>query len=96
MRIKLAILENDQNYLKRIVSVFSTKYADKLEVYSFTDRELAFQTLDKSRIDVFLSGEVFDIDTDLIPKYCGFSYLVNSPGVESCRNQRADMQISES
>ena len=30
MRIKLAILENDQNYLKRIVSVFSTKYADKL------------------------------------------------------------------
>lgn len=89
MRIKLAILENDQNYLKRIVSVFSTKYADKLEVYSFTDRELAFQTLDKSRIDVFLSGEVFDIDTDLIPKYCGFSYLVNSPGVESCRNQRA-------
>lgn len=56
MRIKLAILENDQNYLKRIVSVFSTKYADKLEVYSFTDRELAFQTLDKSRIDVFLSG----------------------------------------
>ena len=41
MRIKLAILERDQSYLSRIVSVFNTKYADKFEIYSFTDRDIA-------------------------------------------------------
>ena len=39
MKIKLAILESDVSYLKRIVSVFNTKFADKLEIYSFTDKE---------------------------------------------------------
>ena len=33
MKVRLAILEKDRNYLNRIVSVFSTKYADRLEVY---------------------------------------------------------------
>lgn len=31
MKIKLALLDNDQNYLNRIVSVFNIRYADKLE-----------------------------------------------------------------
>ena len=37
MKIKLAILEKDQCYLQRIVTVFSTKYSDNFEIYSFTD-----------------------------------------------------------
>lgn len=37
MKIKLAILDKDTAYLQRIVSVFNNKYADKLEIYSFTD-----------------------------------------------------------
>lgn len=39
MKIKLALLDNDQNYLNRIVSVFNIRYADKLEIYSFTKIE---------------------------------------------------------
>ena len=65
MRIKLALLDKDQNYLNRIVSVFNTKYSDKLEIYSFTNTENALATLDSARIDVLVASDVFEIDADL-------------------------------
>ena len=57
MKIKLAILEKDVSYLNRIVAAFSTKYADKFEIYSFTDQEVALATLDSARIDVFIASD---------------------------------------
>ena len=36
MKIKLALLDNDANYLNRLVVAFNTKYSDKFEIYSFT------------------------------------------------------------
>ena len=89
MKIKLALLEEDQNYLSRIVSVFGIRYADKLEVYSFTEQEIAMSALEKNRIDIFISSEVFDIDMSRIPKRCGFAYFVDSPDVGSINEQMA-------
>lgn len=89
MRIKLAILEKDQSYLNRIVSVFNAKYADKFEIYSFTDEEIALSTLDSKRIDVFVVNECFEIDMDAIPKRCGFAYFVDSADVDMINEQRA-------
>lgn len=43
MKIKLAIIEKDKNYLNRIISVFNTKYSDKFEIYSFTEIEVYVQ-----------------------------------------------------
>ena len=51
MKIKVAILESDIGYLNRIVSVFSTKYSDKLELYSFTEQDFAFASVEKSKIN---------------------------------------------
>lgn len=89
MKIKLAILEKDAGYLQRIVSVFGTKYADKIEIYSFTDLNLAMQTLSASRIDVFVANDSFDINFDLIPKRCGFAYFVDSADIDTQNGQRA-------
>ena len=89
MRIKLAILERDQSYLNRIVSVFSTKYSDKFEIYSFTNPEVALSTLDNAKIDVLVANDAFDIDVSKLPKRCGFAYLVDSMDVETVNNQRA-------
>ena len=68
MKIKLAILERDQSYLNRIVSVFSTKYSDKFEIYSFTNPEVALSTLDSAKIDVLVANDAFDIDVSKLPK----------------------------
>lgn len=89
MRIKLAILEKDQAYLNRIVTAFNTKYADKFEIYSFTDEQMALSALDSSRIDVFVASEAFDIDVDAIPKRCGFAYFVDSADIDTLKEQRA-------
>ncbi len=89
MKIKLAILDEDNNYLSRIMSVFSGKYDDKLEVYSFTDKEVALKTLESSKIDVFIADEVFDIEVENLPKRCGFAYLVDSVEIDLLRGQKA-------
>lgn len=89
MKIKLAILEKDQNCLNKIVTAFSTKYAKKLEIYSFTDLSIALPVLNSSRIDVFVASDEFDIDTDCIPEKCGFAYLVDSFDVDNINNQPA-------
>lgn len=89
MRIKLAILEKDANYLKRIVSVFNTKYSDKLEIYSFTDYEVALGELQNSKIDIFIVSDTFEVDVKRLPKRCGFAYFVDSHNVETIREQMA-------
>lgn len=98
MKIKLAILDKDQNYLNGMVSTFGVRYADKLEIYSFTNAEAAISSLDSARIDVFLVDQSFDINPKLLPKRCGFAYFVDSVDIETindrpaiCRFQKADL-----
>ena len=89
MRIKLAILERDQSYLNRIVTAFSTKYADKFEIYSFTDKDMAISTLGTARIDVLVASDAFDIDVASLPARCGFAYFVDSADIDHVNEQRA-------
>ena len=89
MKIKLAILEKDQSYLSRIVSVFGTKYADKFQIYSFTDMEVAFATIETAKIEVMVASDAFEIDVNKLPKRCGFAYFVDSADVETLNGQRA-------
>ncbi|SHO52818.1 P-loop NTPase family protein [Anaerocolumna xylanovorans] len=102
MKIKLAILEKDPNYLNRIVTVFNNKYADKLEIYSFTDQDIAMKQLEAANIDVLAASENFRIDTEKLPKRCGFAYLVESSSIETlydsgtiCKFQKADLIYKE-
>lgn len=89
MKIKLALLEQDKNYLNKIVSVFSSKYADKFEIYSFSELPIALKELEASHLEVFIADSAFEIDVSAIPKRCGFAYFVNSSDIETVREQRA-------
>lgn len=89
MKIKLAILEKDVSYLNRIVSVFSTKYADKFEIYSFTDPSVALASLDDAKIDVLVANDAFEINVAELPKRCGFAYFVDSADIDTENDQRA-------
>lgn len=97
MRIRLAILEKDAVYLSRLESAFNVKYADKLEIYSFTDRDIALRSLQEKRMDVFLANETFDIEETEIPLSCGFAYLAETADIETikgavalCKFQKAE------
>lgn len=98
MKIKLAILESDVDFLKNYSIALSSRFSDKLEVYTFSNLENAMSALADSRIDVFLAGDNFEIDTSNIPEECGFAYLVDSNDIKSfksehtvCRFQKIDL-----
>lgn len=89
MKIKLAMLEEDSTYLRRVVPMFNSKYAEELEIYSFTDVDAAMACLEEKKIDVFLASDRFKIEYHLIPKRCGFAYLVESLDINMVDNHKA-------
>lgn len=88
MRVKLAILERDIGYLNRLMASFAAKYADKLQIYSFTNYENAISTVISERVEVFLANDSFDIEFDKIPDRCSFAYFVDAPDIEMLNDQR--------
>lgn len=89
MKIKLAMLESDASYLRRVVPMFNSKYAEELEIYSFTEVDAAMACLEEKKIDVFLANNSFRIDFSQLPKRCGFAYLVESMGINTIDNRKA-------
>lgn len=88
MKIKLAMLSEDMNYLKRVSANFNNKFNDKLEIYLFSSAQGAIDELLTKKMDVFLADSNFEIEDQLIPKKCGFAYLVDSQDIETVRGQR--------
>lgn len=82
MKIKLVLLEKDLNYLKRVVSAFETKYFDKLEIYSFSNKEKALAKLAEERIDIMLASDLLGISAADIPKRTSLAYLVDAGGID--------------
>ena len=89
MKIKIALLEKDKSYLSRITAVFGTKYADKFEIYSFTDQDVAMENLDRAKVDVLIASEGFNIDKAKLPTRCGLAYLVDSADIDMVNDERA-------
>lgn len=97
MKIKLALLDNDTQYLNRLVTVFNDKYADKLETYSFTGLSYALKAVADAKINILAADESFDIDLEELPKSCGLAYLTGDTVIETvkdkpaiCKYQKAD------
>ncbi len=102
MKIRIAILEQDKNYLQRLLAAFETKYEDKIEMYSFTDEQLAMEAVENTKINVFLASDKFSINKKSIPDKCGFAYLTDTMDVELedgtktiCKFQKIDMIYKE-
>lgn len=91
MKIKVAILDGDQNYVKRITNTFQNMFAGEIEIYSFLSKETAIQTISsgKIKIDLLLAEENFVIDVNKIPKNCAFAYFVESQQIDTLRGQKA-------
>lgn len=89
MKIKVAMLDRDIHYLNRIVAVLGTKFADKLEISSFTKPEVAFDEIESRHIDVLIAADCFDIECEKLPKQCGFAYFVENHDIETVKGEQA-------
>ncbi|MBQ7145910.1 MAG: AAA family ATPase [Lachnospiraceae bacterium] len=75
MIIKLAILDSDKEYLKKLVEKLSMDYADGLEVRSFSEQEDAYRMMESWNASVLLAAEQFEVDADRLPAKCTLVYL---------------------
>ncbi len=98
MKIKLAILDGDRNYLEKMRAAFVRRYSDEIEFYLFTAKNAALDALYTSRIDVFLFNKNVDVSPEQIPGGCLYAYLSDFSGIEShngrpviCKFQRMDL-----
>ena len=89
VKIKLVILDADRDYRERLADAFHKHYSDEIELYSFSDKEAALNTIDSTRVDLLLANEAFDIDVDAIPKRCAFAYFTDSSNIYEFNEQRA-------
>lgn len=89
MKVKLALLDQDRNYLERLTANLQIKYGDKLELYAFTDISVAMGVLVEKSIDVFMASPYCQIPFDRIPSRCGFAYLVETSDIEEVYGRRA-------
>lgn len=98
MKTKIAILDSNQNYVRRLLNSFQTMYCDKLELNVFSNEEQLYCDLKKIVFDVILVDEKLNIEKEMIPKGIGVAYLCESMSIEElrgfpaiCKYQRADL-----
>ena len=90
-----AILDKDENYKNRILSVFQVKYAEKIELYIFSKTDQLRVALEQKKLDMVLVDE--EIEIDEFPEETVFVYLSKTIGVEElndhpviCKFQKID------
>lgn len=89
MKIKLGILEQDINYLKRISTALNNKYSDKIEVYMYTKKELAIQEVSEKALDILLVSEEMDITEYSLAEKCTLAYLTEKSDVQTIGEYKA-------
>lgn len=88
MKIKLALLDKDKNYLERLSTVFLNKYPDRIEFYSFSDSKVALQCVQSGKVEVFLANEQFEVNVADIPENTCFAYIAENAETEEIHGQR--------
>ena len=89
MKIKLALLDSDQNYLNRIVNGVQhqvRRQAGDILLHQAGERHGGAGA---SRIDVLVASDTFVVESSALPKRCQLAYFVESADVDSVNDQRA-------
>lgn len=76
-RIKVAILEFSENYLNRLVNALNNKYQNRMDIYSFTTKELLDEFMNREKLDAILIDEKIRKE-ELKLSGCPFAYLVDA------------------
>lgn len=87
MKIKVAILDRDENYKSRLLYHFQMKFADKVELYAFSTAGALENVLETTRVDVVLVDEDITLSEKLKNSY-NIVYLCKILGIEEMNGQR--------
>lgn len=89
MRIKVAILDQDQNYQNRILVALRERFSKKLKVFPCANQEDILNCIETHDIKVFAINQMIDYDLDLIPEECAVVCLTELKTTEEVKNRPA-------
>lgn len=99
MNIKIALIDNDKNYIERFINAFGEFYP-QIEIYSFSNIDKAISSLQSKPVDVVLiSDGIYDMSKDRLKELSTRSVIVmvESKGISMiddcmavCKYQRVD------
>lgn len=101
MIVKLALLDTNRGYTRRLLDVCREKYADKLEIACFSSRELLKESMERESYDVLLVEEALDWGAEDTPAGTAFAWLTGENYSELdgtcaiCRYQRVSQLYRE-
>lgn len=89
MKIKLVVLCEQVDYLKRLSSGFDKSFTGRITQNFFSEPDKAKEYLKKERVDVFLCDEDVEFDISDIKRKFAFGYLVSTKGIEVYEGEKA-------
>ncbi len=81
MKIRLAIIDSDENYVRRLVSNFQLNYAERIEPYAFSDYEMFEGFCQNNIVHVILVSEKLSARDWAVPERAAFAWLVSDNAV---------------
>ena len=88
MKIKVFIVDQDQNYTSRALKTFKKYYAEKTDLSVFSDKNELFTALESGRADVVLADEKMKVDVTKIPE--GVSYGILTEKKDSSSGEKEE------
>lgn len=88
MKIKVAIIDSNVEYLKKITKVIENNYADKLQLFCFSNIEIALEGIKSNKVDIVLVDIDTDIDFKELPNRCGYAYFTDSIDIKTYKDIR--------
>lgn len=97
MKIKVAILDFDIEFMHRLTKVFQQKYSDRINLSIFSNEDALYQNLDGNHVDLLLFEQSIKITNEKIPEGITVGYLSTMPDVDEidgmpviCKYQKAE------
>ncbi|MCI9632199.1 MAG: hypothetical protein HFH18_02970 [Ruminococcus sp.] len=98
MKIKVAVLDHDIEFMDRLAKIFQQKYADRISLSLFSNEDTLYEGLKTFHADIVLFDEFIQIKEECIPDGVTAGYFSAIPDVDEiggipaiCRYQKAEM-----
>lgn len=83
MKIKVAVLDSDVEFLNRLTKILQQKYADRISLSIFSNEDTLYQNLKSNPVDLVLFEQTMKIEEEKIPDGVTAGYLSVMPDADT-------------
>ena len=76
INIKVGLIDSDKIYSKRFTKLMSERHGSQIEIFSFTDPEKAFGSVEKNGINIVIATKIMSIINSLYLSYTMIFILI--------------------